>query len=132
MTDPQKEGCAVHIRRLDDLEKLADKRDEKSHKLSSVVTGLKMQTDLLELDHEHLKRDFWKGMKDARIRAERTADGAADMLSAQGAQLLSFEKLSNKSESTERVLKWVLAVVTSVGIGTAIIVLSRAIQSGQL
>jgi hypothetical protein len=129
MTNPKPEGCAIHIRRLDDLEKQSEKIETKAHKLTSVVTGLQMQTDLLEMDHQHLKKDFWKGMKEARARADKTADGAADLLSAQSQQLLAFEKLSSKSESTERVLKWVLAVVTSVGVGTAVIVLSQVLKA---
>ena len=58
------------------------------------------------------------------------ADTAADIVAAQGKQLLAFAELNSKQESTERVLKWVLAVVTSVGVGTAVVVLSQTLTPG--
>ena len=129
MSPEPKDGCAVHIQRLDLLEGQAEKDQASHHKLVSTVTGLTMKTDLQSVEHEHLKRDFWSNQKASEARTSKNADAAADMLAAQTKQLLSFEKLSSKTESTERVLKWVLAVVTSVGVGTAVIVLSQIVRT---
>lgn len=116
------------VRRLSDLEDRASRSHDKHHDLSNTLTELKMKTDLLGADHDTLKRDYWHGMDETKARSQRTADTAADIVKAQGDQLRAFEKLSSKQDSTERVLKWVLAVVTAVGTSTTVALLLKLIS----
>ena len=130
LPDKSPNSCAVHVRRITDLETKTEQVQERTHRLANDLTTLTMKTDLLDADHTTLKRDYWHGTKDAKAISQKNADTAADIVAAQGKQLLAFAELNSKQESTERVLKWVLAVVTSVGVGTAVVVLSQTLTSG--
>ena len=125
-------GCAMHIRRISDLEKKADKIHNRTHELSNDITENRMKHDLLEAEYDHLKRDFWAGQKNAEARSLKTAEGAAALLAASNTQLLTVTKQGLKIDAQEKVSRWVLGILTAVGTSTAIAFIVKTMNGGPI
>ena len=114
-------------RRLADIDHKVEKTHDRLHSLGNVVTSIKLQTDLLEADHNHVKKELWRGLSELREISKSQADAIQAQILASHEANLQAQQLSDRHASTERILRWILGLVSVVAGGTTIAFLTRSI-----
>jgi chromosome segregation ATPase len=128
MTTPEPKSDAVQDQRLAALEKMSDSHREKLHGVDSVITSIRMQTELLEQEVQHLKKDYYKGLAAQRQEVKDLLASLQLQDKSNADARLSRAALRSRQDETARTIKWILGSATAVAVGTAITVLSGAIQ----
>ncbi len=123
MTSPDPR-FAVQDQRLDTLEKRADSAHEKLHGVDSLLASIRMQTELLEQEVKHLKRDYYAGLAEQRQEVKDLLASLQLQDKENTEARLAREKLRAKQDETIRMVRWIFATVSTIGVGTAITVLS--------
>jgi uncharacterized protein YlxW (UPF0749 family) len=117
----------VQDQRLSALEKMSDSHREKLHGVDSVITSMRMQTELLEQEVQHLKKDYYTGLAAQRQEVKDLLASLQLQSKASTEARVSRERLRAQQEDTARTIKWILGAASAVGVGTAITVLSGAL-----
>ena len=118
----------VQDQRLSALEKMSDSHREKLHGVDSVITSIRMQTELLEQEVQHLKKDYYKGLAAQRQEVKDLLASLQLQDKNNADARLSRDRLRSQQEETTRIIKWILGAASAVAIGTTITVLSGVVS----
>lgn len=101
----------------------------KHHKLASDATATRLASDLNRRDVEHMKADVWRAISELKELAKVTA--AAIVAGVEADHAARLERLAHKDDlnTTTKILKWVLGVVTVVGTGSTVALISMIIKT---
>jgi len=96
--------------------------------VDSVITSIRMQTELLEQEVQHLKKDYYKGLAAQRQEVKDLLASLQLQDKNNADARLSRDRLRLQQEETTRIIKWILGAASAVAIGTTITVLSGVVS----